>query len=610
MRRLAGWMVVLACLVPAQAAIAAAADGLDAKLREADRVRTSDPKQFVALLRDIEAAGSMSATQRERLDFLHGYQLARTGELQAAIAAFEGLRTRTSDPDLGFRAGAMLVNAYAITRDFRQGLMVAQDMVLDAEGVKDRESRHHGLLAIGVLYNQVGEHQLGATFAQRVLGDSPSARNACIGHNLRVESLLLGGTATDDTDARSALRRCEAIGDDTLAGFSRIYLARHWLAQGRTREAVRLVEANLADVEATGYKRLIGEVHSLLGELHNALGDVEPAERHARAAIGYNVALADSLPLVVAYRTLADIAERRGDLPAALALQKRFVAAERGHRDDVATREMAYQIVRHQSLQQAQQIELLNRQNEVLQLQQTVQQQSAQNSRLTIVLLVMLVGMVATWAYKTKRMQVSLRRMAQADALTGICNRRHFTARAEAALAGGLRDGEEIALVMFDLDHFKAINDRFGHAVGDWVLRSVVATCRPLCRGVDCFGRIGGEEFAILMVGCDERVARRLADDCRVRIAGIDTRESGYNFQVTASFGISTTRSSTHDLTRLLSHADKVLYSAKHAGRNQVAVYRPTAAMPLPVMLRTEGAELHVVREQQVDDPLPRAMAL
>lgn len=594
----------------AMPAHAAGTGALDSKLREADQVRTSNPKQFAALLAEIEAAGPMSETQLERLAFLRGYQLARTGELQAAITAFEALRTRTGDPDLGFRAGAMLVNAYAITRDFRHGLMVAQDMVLDAAGVKDRESRHHGLLAIGVLYNQVGEHQLGATFAERVLDDSPTARNACIGHNLRVESLLLGGSAFDDAAAQDALSGCEEIGDATLAGFSRIYLARKWHAEGRTREAVRLVEARLSEVEATGYKRLIGEVHSLLAELRLALGDLEAAERHARAAIEHNVALVDSLPLVAAYRTLADITERRGDVVAALALQKRFASAERGHREDVASREMAYQIVHHQSLQQAQQIELLNRQNEVLQLQQTVQQQSAQNSRLMIVLLVMLVGMIATWAYKTKRMQVSLRRMAQTDALTGICNRHHFTQRAEAALAAGLREREDIALVMFDLDHFKAINDRYGHAVGDWVLRNVVATCRPLCRGVDCFGRIGGEEFAILMVGCDARVARRLADDCRVRLAGIDTRESGFTFQVTASFGISTTRESGHDLARLLSHADKVLYSAKHAGRNQVAVYRPPPAMALPVILRTEGPDLHLVREKPADEVMPRAIAL
>ncbi|HST44384.1 MAG TPA: hypothetical protein VLK29_04070, partial [Luteimonas sp.] len=380
MGRFAGWLLV-ACLGLAMPAHAVGSGALDAKLREADQVRTSNPKQFAALLEEIEAAGPRSRPQRERLAFLRGYQLARTGELQAAIAAFEALRTSTADPDLGFRAGAMLVNAYAITRDFRHGLMVAQDMVLDAEGVKDRESRHHGLLAIGVLYNQVGEHQLGATFAERVLGDSPTVRNACIGENLRVESLLLGRAEVGDAAAQGALRGCEAIGDATLAGFSRIYLARKWHAEGRTRDAVRLVEARLGEVEATGYKRLIGEVHSLLAELRLALGDVGPAERHAQAAIAYNVALVDSLPLVVAYRTLADIAERRGDVSAALDLAKRFASAERGHRDDVASREMAYQIVRHQSLQQAQQIELLNRQNEVLQLQQTVQQQSAQNSR-------------------------------------------------------------------------------------------------------------------------------------------------------------------------------------------------------------------------------------
>jgi diguanylate cyclase (GGDEF)-like protein len=186
---------------------------------------------------------------------------------------------------------------------------------------------------------------------------------------------------------------------------------------------------------------------------------------------------------------------------------------------------------------------------------------------------VVLVGTVSYWALKTKRMQMSLRRMAETDALTSVCNRHYFNQQSVQTLAHAARAGEDVALVMFDLDHFKSINDRFGHDTGDWVLKWVSDHCRTFCRRVDHFGRIGGEEFAILLSGCDLRGARRVAEDCRVRIASIDSQASGHKFLITASFGVTASSLSGYDLAKLLSHADKALYRSKRQGRNRVSTF-------------------------------------
>ena len=310
----------------------------------------------------------------------------------------------------------------------------------------------------------------------------------------------------------------------------------------------------------------------MLADYRMKLGEIGAAEKHANTAIAQGTAINGSLPLVVAHRVLYEIANSRGDPVMALEQYKKYASADKAYLNEIKTRELAYQLVRQQILQKNQQISALDQKNQVLQLQRKVDRQAAQNTRLIVVLLVLLVASIGYWALKIKRVQLSLKKMAETDALTGICNRHHFTLRAERALAECARNGEQAALIMFDLDHFKTINDRFGHGTGDWALKEVAEASKGFCRRIDVLGRLGGEEFAILMYGCDLRAAARVAEDCRVRLAQIETRDTGHVFAITASFGVTSSQESGYSLAKLLSHADKQLYRAKHNGRNRVCV--------------------------------------
>lgn len=127
-----------------------------------------------------------------------------------------------------------------------------------------------------------------------------------------------------------------------------------------------------------------------------------------------------------------------------------------------------------------------------------------------------------------------------------------------------------VGVILFDLDHFKQINDKFGHATGDWVLQQVVRTCRNFMRLDDVFGRLGGEEFAILLPGCHADKALMLAEICRDSIEEINTKPSSYEFRLTASFGVTSSDNSGFELKQLLADADKAMYKAKQSGRNQV----------------------------------------
>jgi len=161
------------------------------------------------------------------------------------------------------------------------------------------------------------------------------------------------------------------------------------------------------------------------------------------------------------------------------------------------------------------------------------------------------------------------RRLAATDMLTGALNRRGFDEAARALIASVRRTGRSIALVVIDLDRFKAVNDRFGHPAGDRVLRAV---CDCIGEGIgrrDLFARTGGEEFALIMTDVDLETARCAADVLRTQVAALDV-ELAEPYQVTASFGVTLLRDDDRGLGDMFRRADAALYRAKAEGRDRV----------------------------------------
>ena len=158
---------------------------------------------------------------------------------------------------------------------------------------------------------------------------------------------------------------------------------------------------------------------------------------------------------------------------------------------------------------------------------------------------------------------------ARTDALTGLLNRRAFEEDLDAEVSRAQRTADPLALIMADLDHFKAINDRCGHPKGDEVLREVSDVLRRQCRRMDNAYRIGGEEFAIIVPGADVVVAAALAE--RVRGA-VRTDLVGSYAPVTLSLGIATYPAHAGDAIALAAAADASCYSAKRLGRDRIVV--------------------------------------
>ena len=167
-----------------------------------------------------------------------------------------------------------------------------------------------------------------------------------------------------------------------------------------------------------------------------------------------------------------------------------------------------------------------------------------------------------------KEMELELSRLAITDPLTGLFNRRHLLELGERQLARVRRGREPAAVIMLDLDHFKSVNDRFGHAAGDAVLRRVAEVCQRELRPEDVFGRMGGEEFVAICPGCDHVTARQVAQRLKESLAAAEIACGSEPLHATASFGISDLVAGDQDMTAALDRADQALYEAKAAGRN------------------------------------------
>ncbi|MCW8808997.1 MAG: GGDEF domain-containing protein, partial [Rhodanobacter sp.] len=296
-------------------------------------------------------------------------------------------------------------------------------------------------------------------------------------------------------------------------------------------------------------------------------------------------------PRANAYRMLYLIAKKQGDLAEALAWHEKYMAADKGYLDEVSANALAYQTVQQQVLRKKSQVDALAKQNRILELQQELDHKAMVTSRLYILLLLLSLAFIVLWSFRLKRSQLSFKRQARRDGLTGIYNRQHFLREAERELLRCAKSAREASLVLIDLDQFKRLNDTFGHTVGDRVLQHAVQACQPHLRSTDVFGRLGGEEFGILLPECtldqiDERV-----EHLRLAIASA-ARDDALGVAVTASFGVAVTVRSGCDLRQLLVHADDALYEAKSTGRNRAVVFDPA-----------HGAHMERMRKSRVSMP-------
>jgi diguanylate cyclase (GGDEF)-like protein len=181
-----------------------------------------------------------------------------------------------------------------------------------------------------------------------------------------------------------------------------------------------------------------------------------------------------------------------------------------------------------------------------------------------------------------RALEAKLRHMATTDPLTGALNRAEVLTLGQQKLEQARKDGASVALLMLDIDHFKLINDSRGHAAGDAALRHLIGTVTRVVRQVDLVGRVGGEEFVVILPRIEGPAAKRVAARLRQQIADSEVEFGGESIRMTASIGLALAHDDEHSIEQTLARADAALYAAKRGGRNRVVISEEEAAADAP----------------------------
>jgi diguanylate cyclase (GGDEF)-like protein len=460
-------------------------------------------------------------------------------------------------------------------KNWLEGLKYVNKNINTLSSIQDKEHYQNGLLITIIFYNQIGQYELAESYIELLAKEELSAKNECWLKQLSLEAKLKSKQLHwKDKALKETLEQCIKIGNTINANIVRTYQAKLYLEENMPEKALNMALNNLAEVHKTEYPMLIAEMSNTIAETYWQLEDINNAKRYANDALAVNRNNTNLLQGVNSYYLLYKIAKSQQNPTLALSYYEQYAEIEKAHLEGEKAKELAFQLAEHQALEKVSQIKLLNEKNNALSAEQALAKTKVSNRQLVIILLIFIIAILTLLGFRLMQVHQRVKKLAKYDALTGIYNRGHFTQIALSTLKYCQSAEQDLSVIVFDLDHFKKINDSFGHLCGDWALKEVSKACQAIGRKNDIFARLGGEEFCIMLPSCNIRMATLRAEACRAAIEAIMTETSGYEFTITASFGVTDVCLSGFNLDKLLADADATAYQSKHAGRNQVTVHQ------------------------------------
>jgi len=550
---------------------------ITAALEKAEQLRSANPAEFISILATIEPDfENLNIDQKYFFTYLNGYKFALEGDFQRAISSYKHVFSSSQNNKMKHRAVISLINIYALRREWLSAFYFLEHIQSESEAVDDFQLRHNGWIAAAIFYNELGLYDLALFNVRKLEDEGITDRNLCFARSIKLKARgALGKEPVDAAEYEEASSHCRELNENIVASVIDIERASKMVEMGHFERVTAFLLAKLNEIESGGYKLTRLGAYSLLARSFLAMEEFDQAKGYAEKVIEIGQPGSNLKLVVEAMKSLYLIGVKQNNLTEAFAFLERLREAENLLAREEKSKQFAIEMAKYRTIEKDNRIALLDKQNKILQLESELAKDSVIYNRWLIILLLLLVAILTMWVFYVRRSQRKLRYMAEYDSLTDVYNRACFTESAETVLSYYSKSERVACLLLFDLDNFKKINDQFGHVTGDTALKESVRACKSCIRKIDIFGRVGGEEFAILLPGCDPQQAFRLAEACRKKISSTEIKTESGNLKLTASFGISSTSDSGYLLKDLSAHADDAMYIAKKNGRDQTHIYHP-----------------------------------
>ena len=508
----------------------------------------------------LEQAGE----QRGRGDVLNGIGNVfwRRGEYPEAmrmhLRALELQRAQGDRMGEGHSLNALGNVSYHLG-DYGQALDYYQASLKLREEIGDRVGVAYCLNNIGNIHGQLGEPQRALEYMLQALSMKEGVDPQAAGISMVNVGSAYADLGEDDRALdyleRAVVRLRHTGGRDAestcLRDIGRIHERR-----GDVHQALDFYRQSLEIAREIGARVFEAETLIRHGALRVRMGDVEAGRADLHAALDAAAELGARPQLYAAHEALSELYAAEGRLDRALEHFRAFHTVWQDVFNAETNARIKSVLVRAEVQQAQREAEILRQKNDEL-TSAYGRLRDADEEK-------------ATLLQQLQVQAAELERQTREDALTGVSNRRHLDTLLAVEWERALRFGRALTVAMADLDHFKDVNDRFSHAVGDEVLRIVARLLRENTRGVDVVARYGGEEFCLILVETTAEEAANLCDRLRALVEAYDWSALRPGLEVTLSMGVAGLHEGADAPDSLLAAADVRLYAAKHAGRNRV----------------------------------------
>ncbi len=582
------WPAVAAmawCFLPQAAHAAAPITNPAQFLQQTESLRTENHPRFVQMLEQIHReAPSLTIGEQWHLRYLDAWETMFRGNYASSETQLRNVIDQSGDKTLAAKASALLLSNLAINRRYEEAFALANRLATGLPLIRDPQARFTVLTYLSQMLNLAGQTDLAFEYAHMMEDALPPGESLCRPLDMQAAALSNSNRLTSASPVlQRAITTCMAARQPVNANAMRLLLGSLYLDEDQPEKALTLLDQIGPSVRLNQYHPHMLSAQVERAQAYAKLGKDNEARKSALAAVA--MADPDDIDewLRDAYEVLYRVEEKQQHAAAALTYYKHYVAQDKGYLTDISARTLAYSAAQQHTLVQKAQTEKLSEQNNVLRLQRALDIKAVETSRLYNALMLMVLVSSIFWLFRLKRSQLRFKRLSNHDGLTGIFNHQHFVGEADRALHLLEKKLGTACLISLDLDHFKQVNDAHGHAMGDAVLRRTVAICQQHLRPNDLFGRLGGEEFGILLLDCSRDQGMAIADRIRTAIGATEVDRDGTVVSFSASFGLACTDNSGYGLQRLYMEADAALYRAKHAGRNRVMADTEDNGRPTPL---------------------------